>query len=113
MQLMRVVSICLFRGRGKGSGSKRTLWSKVAERSLGSLEGTRQQERHCGQPHLQEKSDRNSRSYEVIRSIRGQLLAISHPTILFEATTLQINHHIYSATLRESGGMLINTDATK
>lgn len=61
MQLMRVVSICLFRGRGKGSGTKRTLWSKVAERSLGSLEGTRQHERHCGQPNLQEKSDRNSR----------------------------------------------------
>lgn len=46
MQLMHVVSLGLFRGRGKGLGSKRTLWSTVAERSLGSLEGTTQQETH-------------------------------------------------------------------
>lgn len=47
------------RGRSKGLGSKRTLWSKLAERSLGSRGGTRQQERHGGQPNLQEKSAEN------------------------------------------------------
>lgn len=47
------------RGRSKGLGSKRTLWSKLAERSLGSRGSTRQQERHGGQPNLREKSAEN------------------------------------------------------